>query len=69
MTEPAHPHDHSHAQGEHLLPSPTHHHTHEPPGFGTVLGWPAWLRVVTVLPVVVALWLAVLWTSEFITPW
>jgi hypothetical protein len=28
---------------------------------GSVLGWPAWLRVVAVLPACVFLWLAVAW--------
>ena len=27
------------------------------------LGWPAWLRVASVLPVLVALWLAVGWAA------
>jgi hypothetical protein len=29
-----------------------------------VLAWPAWLRVAVVMPIVIALWLAVLWANE-----
>ena len=29
----------------------------------SVLAWPAWLRVLAVLPTLVLLWLAVLWAS------
>ena len=35
----------------------------------SVLAWPAWLRVLAVLPAVVLLWLAVAWTSLEIAPW
>lgn len=30
----------------------------------SVLAWPAWLRVATVVPIVLLLWLAVLWANE-----
>lgn len=30
----------------------------------SVLAWPAWLRVAMVLPLVLLLWLAVLWANE-----
>ncbi|PJB43933.1 MAG: hypothetical protein CO105_07455 [Comamonadaceae bacterium CG_4_9_14_3_um_filter_60_33] len=30
----------------------------------SVLAWPAWLRVAAVLPLVLLLWLAVLWANE-----
>jgi len=35
----------------------------------SVLGWPAWLRVVAVLPVVALLWLAVAWAQSEALPW
>jgi len=35
----------------------------------SVLAWPAWLRVAAVLPLVLLLWLAVLWANEGIVPW
>ena len=34
-----------------------------------VLAWPAWLRVLTLLPVVALLWLAVAWANMDIAPW
>jgi hypothetical protein len=34
-----------------------------------VLAWPAWLRVLAVLPMVVLLWLAVLWANEGVALW
>ena len=36
---------------------------------GSVLGWPAWLRVLAVLPALVLLWLAVAWTQLEAAPW
>jgi len=35
----------------------------------SVLAWPAWLRVLAVLPLVLALWLAVLWANEGVGLW
>lgn len=35
----------------------------------SVLAWPAWLRVLAVLPAVALLWLAVLWASLEAAPW
>lgn len=35
----------------------------------SVLAWPAWLRVVAVLPLVLLLWLAVLWANEGVGLW
>lgn len=35
----------------------------------SVLAWPAWLRVLAVLPAVLLLWLAVAWTQLEVTPW
>jgi hypothetical protein len=34
----------------------------------SVLAWPAWLRVLAVLPVLLLLWLAVLWASVEAVP-
>lgn len=34
----------------------------------SVLAWPAWLRVLAVLPALVLLWLAVLWASVEAAP-
>lgn len=35
----------------------------------SVLAWPAWLRVLAVLPVVLTLWLAVWWANEGVALW
>ena len=35
----------------------------------SVLGWPVWLRLLAVLPVVVLLWLAVAWAQLDAAPW
>ncbi|WP_158081234.1 hypothetical protein [Rhodoferax fermentans] len=35
----------------------------------SVLGWPAWQRLLLVLPVLLLLWLAVLWASAEVQPW
>jgi hypothetical protein len=35
----------------------------------SVLAWPAWLRVLAVVPAVVLLWLAVNWASLESAPW
>lgn len=34
----------------------------------SVLAWPAWLRVLAVLPALLILWLAVLWASVEAAP-
>ena len=34
-----------------------------------VLAWPAWLRVLAVLPAVALLWLAVAWAQLDAAPW
>jgi hypothetical protein len=39
------------------------------PGDWTVLAWPAWLRVLAVLPAVLLLWLAVWWALAGEVPW
>ncbi len=35
----------------------------------SMLGWPAWQRMLAVLPVVALLWLAVGWAGAEIKPW
>lgn len=35
----------------------------------TVLAWPAWQRVLAVLPLVLALWLAVWWANQGAPLW
>lgn len=35
----------------------------------SVLAWPAWLRVLAVLPAVALLWLAVAWAQLEVVPW
>jgi hypothetical protein len=35
----------------------------------SVLAWPAWLRVLALLPAVALLWLAVLWANLEAAPW
>ena len=35
----------------------------------SVLAWPAWLRVLAVMPAVALLWLAVNWASLESAPW
>ena len=39
------------------------------PGAASVLAWPAWLRVLAVLPAVALLWLAVVWARLEVAPW
>ena len=36
---------------------------------GSVLAWPAWLRILAVLPVLVLLWLGVVWAQLDAAPW
>ena len=35
----------------------------------SVLAWPAWLRVLAVVPALVLLWLAVAWAFAEVVPW
>lgn len=67
---PTHSHPHAHATGHahdrghdparrHLLQTAS-----RPKPTRSVLAWPAWLRVAAVLPIVLLLWLAVLWANE-----
>lgn len=63
MTHPAPPHRHDHD-------SP-HSHAGQPRAKSTLslLAWPAWRRVLAVLPLVLALWLAVGWANMGASPW
>lgn len=69
MTHPAptQSHDDVHAPG--LAVHPTTHHGAKPKPARSVLAWPAWFRVLTVLPVVLALWLAVWWANMGTVAW
>ena len=42
--------------------------THTPIFARSVLAWPAWLRVLVVLPALALLWLAVLWATMDVVP-
>lgn len=42
---------------------------HARPPLPSVLAWPAWLRVLAVLPAVLLLWLAVAWAQLEVAPW
>jgi hypothetical protein len=42
---------------------------HSSPLTRSVLAWPAWLRVLAVLPAIAVLWLAVIWANLEATPW
>ena len=35
----------------------------------SILAWPAWLRLLAVLPLLVLLWLAVAWANVEAAPW
>ncbi|MDD2924278.1 hypothetical protein [Rhodoferax sp.] len=66
--------DHTHDPGHAASPSHDHAHPHHPvpvgsPPISGVLGWPAWQRVLVVLPLLVLLWLAVGWASAEVQPW
>jgi len=69
-TQPTPGHDHDHAGHTHTHP-PAQNHVNAPaPGLiSNVLGWPAWQRVLAVLPVLLLLWLAVAWASAEVQPW
>lgn len=64
---PPHTHLHDHAHGN--APSHAPHHPASPAQRQSVLAWPAWRRVLAVLPVVLALWLAVAWANMGLPAW
>jgi hypothetical protein len=49
--------------------SPLLHKAASTPRSRSVLEWPAWLRVLALLPAVALLWLAVIWANLEATPW
>lgn len=52
---------HAHADHPHSHPTPAMMKASQP--VNSLLGWPAWQRVLLVLPLLVLLWLAVVWAS------
>lgn len=69
MTHPApsEPHDHGLAHDHAIHRSA---HLAAPASKArSVLAWPAWLRILAVLPVVLALWLAVWWANAGAVTW
>jgi len=56
-----HQHDGPHRHAGHPVAKPTRRLS--------VLAWPAWRRVLTVVPVVMALWLAMWWANMGASPW
>jgi hypothetical protein len=80
VAQPTSGHEHAHVAGDthtaHNNPAPGHlaesPHSISPNTrdlTGSVLGWPAWQRVLAVLPVLLLLWLAVAWASREVQPW
>ena len=78
MTDPSaspdnsHSRAHVHAPGDlpHVHDLLEHHAEASMPRLAnSVLGWPAWQRMLAVLPVVALLWLAVWWASAEVKPW
>ena len=67
-----HAHSHTHQAQRTLSPAdsvPASPALLGTPPITSALGWPAWLRVLAVLPVIVLLWLAVGWASSEVAPW
>lgn len=52
-----------------MMPQTVSAHRATPSRAASVLAWPAWLRVLAVLPAVALLWLAVAWAQVEIAPW
>ena len=63
MSHPTHDHAHPH--------TPAPHPSARPKQRRSVLAWPAWLRVLAVSPLLLALWLGVWWASAGagVAPW
>jgi hypothetical protein len=62
---------HSHADHDHAEHS-SDRHASTPATVSpvtSVLGWPAWQRVLALLPLLLLMWLAVWWASAEVTPW
>jgi len=63
IAPPAHSHAHDHtapSSAQRIAPARTGR---------SVLAWPAWLRVLAVLPMVLMLWLAVWWANAGALTW
>ena len=75
MPHPAHHPEHRHAAPDHGAHSHAHAAAVQPGAAwlqllqGSALGWPAWLRVLLVLPLVALLWLGVWWAMAGVVPW
>jgi len=69
MTPPAPIEPHHHGAAPNTTMHISAHHTAKPKPSRSVLAWPAWLRVLLVLPVVLALWLAVWWANAGVSAW
>lgn len=64
LSQPNQAHQHAHAQAHsHAHPASVNAASSKRVTPTRVLGWPAWQRVLVVLPVVALLWLAVAWGS------
>jgi hypothetical protein len=64
-------HDHDHSHGHLHVPKQRDatQAANENKRTPSVLAWPAWLRIATVLPLVLVLWLAVWWANEGVALW
>jgi hypothetical protein len=74
MSHPAHHDEPARTAPDHLAHSHARADTKPAPqGLqvfrGSSLGWPAWLRVLLVLPLVALLWLGVWWAMAGVKPW
>ncbi|MDR3370764.1 hypothetical protein [Rhodoferax sp.] len=66
------PSTHLHDTARQNAGHPHAHGAHSPVAMSpinSVLGWPAWQRVLAVLPLLLLMWLAVWWTSAEVAPW
>ncbi|MEO7401194.1 MAG: hypothetical protein ABIV07_10590 [Polaromonas sp.] len=50
-----------------MIPDTSSHYPASPRA-SSVLAWPAWLRMLAVLPAVALLWLAVAWARQAVAP-
>lgn len=69
MTQPVPTQSHNLGPTPGLAVHPTAHPGTKVTPARSVLAWPAWLRVLAVLPVVLALWLAVWWANMGTIAW
>lgn len=52
-----------------MTPNISPSHRPASPRSASVLAWPAWLRMLAVVPAVALLWLAVAWAQLELAPW